>query len=65
MRTTISKLKSMSNSSVRFQVLTAASMMFRVFFWDIFTRQYIPEDNSEDLILLLSVIFVQWSDFLT
>jgi hypothetical protein len=63
---------------VRFQVLTAASMMFRVVFWDIlpckmivpdypipsslmmeavrtsetsvdnhFTRQYIPEDNSE------------------
>jgi hypothetical protein len=37
---------------VRFQVLTAASMMFRVVFWDILpckmiTRQYIPEDNSE------------------
>jgi hypothetical protein len=55
---------------VRFQVLTAASMMFRIVFWDIpevthsslmmeaartsetsvdnhFTRQYIPEDNSE------------------
>jgi hypothetical protein len=48
---------------VRFQVLTAASMMFRVVFWVIlmmeavrtsetsvvnhFTRQYIPEDNSE------------------
>jgi hypothetical protein len=28
--------------NVRFQVLTAASMMFRVV-----TRQYIPEDNSE------------------
>jgi hypothetical protein len=43
---------------VRFQVLTAASMMFRIVFWDIlpckmivdnlFTRQYIPEDNSEE-----------------
>jgi hypothetical protein len=53
--------------SVRFLVLTAASMMFRIVFWDIlpckimmeavrasetsvdnyFTRQYIPEDNSE------------------
>jgi hypothetical protein len=60
---------------VRFQVLTAASMKFRIVFWDIlpckiivdnspslmmeavctsetsvdnyFTRQYIPEDNSE------------------
>jgi hypothetical protein len=42
---------------VRFQVLTAASMMFRIVFWDVlpckiivdnyFTRQYIPEDNSE------------------
>jgi hypothetical protein len=58
---------------LRFQVLTAASMMFRIVFWDIlpckmivdsslmmeavrtsqtsddnhFTRQYIPEDNSE------------------
>jgi hypothetical protein len=60
---------------MRFQVLTAASMMFRIVFWDIlpckiivdrhsslmmeavrtsetsvdnyFTRQYIPEDNSE------------------
>jgi hypothetical protein len=44
---------------VRFQVLTAASMMFIVVFWDIlpcnsetsvdnnFTRPYIPEDNSE------------------
>jgi hypothetical protein len=42
---------------VRFQVLTAASMMFRVVFWDVlpckiivdnyFARQYIPEDNSE------------------
>jgi hypothetical protein len=37
---------------VRCQVLTAASMMFRVIFWDILpckmiTRQYIPEDNSE------------------
>jgi hypothetical protein len=55
-------------NSVRFQVLTVASMMFRVVVWDIlpckmiaveavrtsetsvdnhFTRQYIPEDNSE------------------
>jgi hypothetical protein len=54
---------------VRFQVLTAASKMFRIVFWDVlpckivviaeavrtpetsvgnyFTRQYIPEDNSE------------------
>jgi hypothetical protein len=53
---------------VRFQVLTAASMVFRIVFWDVlyqgslmmeavrtsetsvdsyFTRQYIPEDNSE------------------
>jgi hypothetical protein len=53
---------------VRFQVLTAASMMFRIVFWDVlpckmimmeavrtsetsvdnhFTRQYIPEVNSE------------------
>jgi hypothetical protein len=57
---------------VRFQVLTAASMKFRIVFWDVlpckiivgrrfrgtcclhhqsvnnyFTRQYIPEDNSE------------------
>jgi hypothetical protein len=59
---------------VRFQVLTAASMKFRIIFWDVlpckvivdrrflmmeatrtsetsvdnyFTRQYIPEDNSE------------------
>jgi hypothetical protein len=39
---------------VRFKVLTAASMMFRVVFWsetsvdNHFTRQYIPEDNSGD-----------------
>jgi hypothetical protein len=42
---------------MRFQVLTAASMKFRIFSWDempckiivdnYFTRQYIPEDNSE------------------
>jgi hypothetical protein len=42
---------------VRFQVLTAASMMFRVVFWVIlqckmivdnhFTLQYNPEDSSE------------------
>jgi hypothetical protein len=42
---------------VRFQVLTAASIKFRIVFWDVlpckiivnnyFTRQYIPEDNSE------------------
>jgi hypothetical protein len=42
---------------VRFQVLTAATMKFRIVFWDVlpckmivvnyFTRQYIPEDNSE------------------
>jgi hypothetical protein len=38
---------------VRFQVLTAASMMFRVVFSsetsvdNHFTRQYNPEDNSE------------------
>jgi hypothetical protein len=46
-----------TNALVRFQVLTAASMMFRVVFWCVrtsetsvennFTRQYIPEDNSE------------------
>jgi hypothetical protein len=43
---------------VRFQVLTAASMMFRAVFWvvlpckmivDQFTRQYNPEDSSEHL----------------
>jgi hypothetical protein len=64
---------------VRFQVLTAASMMFRIVFWDVFpckiivdrrfrgtycfhpetsvdnyfTRQYIPEDNSEQKINLV------------
>jgi hypothetical protein len=42
---------------VRFQVLTAASMKFRIVFWEVlpskvilenyFTLQYIPEDNSE------------------
>jgi hypothetical protein len=51
---------------LRFQVLTAASMKFRIVFWDVhsflmmeaartpetlvdnyFTRQYIPEVNSE------------------
>jgi hypothetical protein len=32
------------NLLVRFQVLTAGSMMFRIVFWDV---QYIPEDNSE------------------
>jgi hypothetical protein len=35
---------------VRFQVLTAASMMFRAVFWVVdnhFTRQYNPEDSSE------------------
>jgi hypothetical protein len=42
---------------VRFQVLTAASMMFRAIFWVLLpcrmivdnqsTRQYNPEDNSE------------------
>jgi hypothetical protein len=50
---------------MKFQVLTAVSMMFRIVFWDVlllmmeavrtsetsvdnhFTRQYIPEDNSE------------------
>jgi pimeloyl-ACP methyl ester carboxylesterase len=63
-----------NNKPVRFQVLSAASMMFRVVFWDVlpckmsdtdsslmmeavrtsetsvdnhFTRQYIPEDKSE------------------
>jgi hypothetical protein len=45
------------DKSVRFQVLTAASMMFRAVFWVIlpckmivdrrFTRQYNPEDSSE------------------
>jgi hypothetical protein len=35
---------------MRFQVLTATSMMFRIVFRDDshFTRQYIPEDNSEN-----------------
>jgi hypothetical protein len=34
---------------VRFQVLTAASMMFRADFWVVLhlTRQYNPEDSSE------------------
>jgi hypothetical protein len=42
---------------VRFQVLTAAIMMFRIVSWDVlpckmivdnyFTQQYIPEDDSE------------------
>jgi hypothetical protein len=35
---------------VRFQVLTAASMMFGIVFWDVlpyFTPQYIPEDSSQ------------------
>jgi hypothetical protein len=42
---------------VRFQDLMVASMMFRIVFWDVlpckmivdnnFTRQYIPDDNSE------------------
>jgi hypothetical protein len=39
---------------VRFQVLTAASMMFKAVFWVVlpcnfnhFTRNYNPEDNSE------------------
>jgi hypothetical protein len=46
-----------TNRMVRFQVLTASSMMFRIVFWDVlprkiivdnyFTWQYIPEDNSE------------------
>jgi hypothetical protein len=57
---------------VRFQVLTAASMMFRIVFWDVlpckmmeavrtsetsvenhFTRQYIPEDNSKQNLILV------------
>jgi hypothetical protein len=47
------------NQLVRFQVLTAASMMFRAVFWVILpcrmmvdnhsTRQYNPEDSSEQL----------------
>jgi hypothetical protein len=36
--------------NVRFQVLTAASMMFRVVFW-----QYNPEDNSEHHKMKLSI----------
>jgi hypothetical protein len=51
-------------SVVRFQVLTAASMMFRVVFWDVLPckmivdrrfrgayclHQYIPEDSSEHI----------------
>jgi hypothetical protein len=51
-----------SNVPVRFQVLTAASMMFGIVFWDVlpckmivdnhFTRQYIPENNSEQVMYL-------------
>jgi len=50
-----------------FTVLTAASMKFRIVFWDVlpckiivnnyFTRQYIPEDNSELRIFL----FLCWT----
>jgi hypothetical protein len=52
-------------SYVRFQVLTAASMMFRIVFWDVlpckmivdhFTWQYIPEDNSEQYISYLQTL---------
>jgi hypothetical protein len=42
------------NSVVRFQVLTAASMMFRAVFWNHFTRQYNPEDSSEQETVLLN-----------
>jgi hypothetical protein len=55
------------NDNVRFQVLTAASMMFRVVFWDVlpcrmivdnhFTRQYIPEDNSEQEMRIFRHLF--------
>jgi hypothetical protein len=41
---------------VRFQVLTAASMMFRAVFWvadNHFTGQYNPEDSSEHLIVII------------
>jgi hypothetical protein len=63
---------------VRFPVLTAASLMFRIVFWDVlpgdssllmeavrtsetsvdnhFTRQYIPEDNSEHEIIYFAQI---------
>jgi hypothetical protein len=49
---------------LRFQVLTAASMMFRAVFWvvlpckmivDHFTRQYNPEDSSEQAWLSLPI----------
>jgi hypothetical protein len=64
-----------TNWVVRFQVLTAASMMFRIVFWDVlpckmidnlFTWQYIPEDNSEQHIELLTSMSlkVTWT-FLT
>jgi hypothetical protein len=48
---------------VRFQVLTAASMMFRAVFWVVlpckiivdnhFTRQYNPEDSSEQAVYVM------------
>jgi hypothetical protein len=77
---------------VRFQVLTAVSMMFRIVFWDVlpckmivdhsslmmeavrtsetsvdnhFTRQYIPEDNSEHVNSLIKKKYmVRLSDHL-
>jgi hypothetical protein len=48
-------------TTVKFQVLTAASMMFRAVFWVVlqvdnqFTRQYKAEDSSEHLTLNNSV----------
>jgi hypothetical protein len=78
---------------VRFQVLTAASMMFRIVFWDVlpckiivdrqrslmmeavrtsetsvdnyFTRQYNPEDNSEQITDCIHIIvYVNMNDTL-
>jgi hypothetical protein len=45
--------------NVKFQVLTAASMLFRELFWFILpTRHYNPEDSSERLFLM----FEKWVD---
>jgi hypothetical protein len=51
---------------VRFQVLTAASMMFSAFFWVVlpckfivekhFTRQYNPEDSSEHSVRFIKIV---------
>jgi hypothetical protein len=78
---------------VRFQVLTTASMMFRIVFWDVlpckiivdrpgslimeavrtsetagdnyYTRQYIPEDNSEQITdCIYIIVYVNMNDAL-